>query len=216
MKERAENGKVRVMIVDDHPMMRKALRAIISLEPDLVVAAEAGSGQAAIDSLASARPDVVLMDGSMPLMNGMETTRRLRQLQPDLKIIALTLYEQTTYLEEMIALGARGYVLKTGSPSEIIKAVRVVAAGGTYFDQSIPRQVSASGRDRIPAAELSDEELGVARQLANGRTKQEVAESLGLSLAEVEARRIGAMSKLGLRNRAELVRVAAERGWLEG
>ena len=215
MKTIKKNGKIRVMIVDDHPIMREALRGIISLEPDLVIAAEARSGQEAIDSISQAKPDVILMDGSMPRMNGMETTRRLRQLQPDLKIIALTLYEQTTYLEEMVAGGASGYVLKTGSPAEIIAAVRTVAAGGTYFEQSIPRRESASQRNLGPTQELSDEELSVAKLLARGQTKTETSESLGLNLAEVEARRTAVMGKLGLRTRAELVRVARERGWLE-
>ena len=215
MRAKSENGRIRVMIVDDHPTMREALRAIMKLEPDLIVAAEAESGRAAIALLARAKPDVVLMDGSMPAMNGMEATRRLRELQPDLKIIGLTLYEQTTYLEEMIEVGASGYVLKTGSPSEIVKAVRIVAAGGTYFDQSIPRHARASGRKQMSTGELSEEELTVAKLLANGRSKSEIAGLLGLSPAEVERRRSAAMGRLGLRNRAELVRVATERGWLE-
>jgi DNA-binding NarL/FixJ family response regulator len=215
MSETKRGAPIRVMIVDDHPMMREALRTTIALEPDLVLAAEAEGGQAAIDSLARVKPDVILMDGSMPEMNGMETTRRLRQLQPDLKIIGLTLYEQPTYLEEMIEAGASGYVLKTGSPAEIVKAVRTVAGGGTYFDQSIPRPASAAGPERAPTGALSDEELAVTKLLAHGRSKGEIAESLGLSSAEVDARRAAAMEKLGLRSRAELVRVAKERGWLE-
>jgi DNA-binding NarL/FixJ family response regulator len=213
--EKKGEAKIRVMIVDDHGMMRDALRIILSLEPDLIVAAEAESGQAAIDSLPRVKPDVVLMDGSMPAMTGIEATRRLRELEPDLKVIGLTLYEQTTYLEEMIAVGANGYVLKTGSPSEIAKAVRTVAAGGTYFDPSIPRHPSAPRRGSTRAGELSDEELGVAKLLANGWTKSEIAGSLGLSIAEVDARRVAAMASLGVRNRAELVRVAQERGWID-
>jgi DNA-binding NarL/FixJ family response regulator len=216
MSANGKSGLIRIMIVDDHPMMREALRMIVQLEADFMIAAEAESGQMAIDSLAEAKPDVVLMDGSMPEMNGMETTRRLRELQPDLKIVGLTLYEQTTYLEEMIEAGASGYVLKTGSPVEIVKAVRTVAAGGTYFDQSIPRQTSTSARRRMPRRELSGEELAVAKLLANGRTKNEIAESLGVSISEVDARRAAVMGKLGLRSRAELVRMAKERGWLEG
>src|SRR5262245_49995695 len=116
MKENNRGALIRVMIVDDHELMRDALRTILSLESDLVFAGEAESGEAAIHLLPRSNPDVILMDGSMPGMTGMETTRRLRALQPDLKVIGLTLYEQTTYLEEMIEIGARGYVLKTGSP----------------------------------------------------------------------------------------------------
>ena len=215
MKAKARAAKIRVMIVDDHPMMRDALRKIISLESDLVVAAEVGSGKAAIDSLRRTKPDVVLMDGSMAGMNGMETTRRLRKLRPDLKIIGLSLYDQTTYRDEMIEGGASGYVLKTGSPSDIINAVRTVARGGTYFDPSIPNRTSPSGRRSKPTEQLSDEEVAVAKLLARGRTRTEIAESLGLSVSQVDVRRAAAMQKLSLCNRAELVRVAIERGWLE-
>ena len=214
-KKARPTAKIRVMLVDDHPVMRAALRAIISAQPDLTIVAEADGGQAAIDLLEDARPEVVLMDGSMPEMNGMETTRRLRQLQPDLKVIGLTLYEQTTYLEEMIEVGASGYVLKTGSPSEIVEAVRTVARGGTYFAPSIPRRSPATAPERVATGELSTDELAVAKLLANGRTNREIASSLGLSLAVVETRRAAAMNKLGLRTRAELVRVATKRAWLE-
>jgi len=214
-KKARPTAKIRVMLVDDHPVMREALRAIISAQPDLTIVAEADGGQAAIDLLEDARPEVVLMDGSMPEMNGMETTRRLRQLLPDLKVIGLTLYEQTTYLEEMIEAGASGYVLKTGSPSEIVQAVRAVARGGTYFAPSIPRRVPAAAAQPAATGELSTDELAVAKLLANGRTNREIASSLGLSLAVVETRRAAAMNKLGLRTRAELVRVATKRAWLE-
>jgi DNA-binding NarL/FixJ family response regulator len=217
MKEREKPAqtKIRVMIVDDHELMRDALAAIVSLDPDLLIAAAVESGQAAIDSLSRTYPDVVLMDGSMPGMNGMETTRRLRALQPGLKIIGLTLYDQTTYLEEMIEVGASGYVLKTSPPAEIVQAVRTVAGGGTYFDRSIPRRTSATVRGLMPIGELNSEELAVAKLLAGGRTKNEIAESLGVGIAEVETRRSAAMGKLGLHSRAQLVRIANERGWLK-
>jgi len=215
MKKKKAEAKIRVMLVDDHPVMRDALRVIISAQPDLTIVAEADGGQAAIDLLEDARPEVVLMDGSMPEMNGMETTRRLRQLQPDLKVIGLTLYEQTTYLEEMIEVGASGYVLKTGAPSEIVKAIRAVAQGGTYFAASIPRRSPATAPERVAIGELSTDELAVAKLLANGRSNTEIADSLDLTLTVVETRRAAAMSKLGLRTRAELVRVAAESNWLE-
>jgi DNA-binding NarL/FixJ family response regulator len=215
MKKKTGTAKTRVMIVDDHISMRAALRTVINLEDDLLLVAEMESGEAAIAALGAARPDIVLMDSSMSGMNGMETTRRLRELQPDLKIIGITLYEETSYLEEMIELGACGYVLKSGSPSEIIKAIRTVAAGGTWFDPSIPRRVRAPGGGGTMSERLSNEELEVAKFLANGQTRSEIATLLGLSVAQVDARRQAAMSKLGARNRAELARVAKERGWLQ-
>ena len=215
MKSKRTAGQIRVMLVDDHEMMRDALRNIIVLEPDLNVVAEVGSGRKAINSLRRANPDVVLMDASMPEMNGMETTRRLRKLRPTLKIIGVTLYEQTTYLDEMIEAGASGYVLKSGAPSEIIKAIRMVAKGGTYFAFSVPRRATPSDGEKLSERELSAEELAVVKLVAWGMTKTEVASSLNVSVGEVDAQRAGAMRKLGLRNRAELVRVANKRGWLE-
>jgi len=214
MKAKAGDARVRIMIVDDHKVMRDALRNVISLEPDLVLVAEAENGQAAIESIERNDPDVVLMDGSMPGISGVETTRRLRELRPDLKIIGLTLYEETTYLEEMIEFGASGYLLKTGSPLEIVKAVRTVAGGGTYFDQSIPRRLVSSVSRQVSVRKLSDQELAVAKLVANGWVRSEIATALGLRTTEVDALRAAAMSKLGLRNRAELVRVANERNWL--
>ena len=215
MKERRQNRKIRVLIVDDHAMMRSVLRDIIGGERDLVVAAEAGSGPDALESLPSAKPDVFLMDTSMPEMNGMEATRRLLQLQPDLKVLGLSLYAQTSYLEEMIAAGASGYALKTGSPWDIVKAIRIVADGGTYWEPAIPRHKRAAGRKRAPTAALSSEEMQVAKLFAKGRTKMSIADSLGLTVSEVDAKRMAAMGKLGLRTRAQLVRLARERGWLE-
>ena len=207
--------KIRVMLVDDHPVMREALRVIITSEPDLAVVAEAGGGRAAIDLLGCAKPDVILMDGSMPEMNGMETTRRLKQLQPDVKIIGLTLYEQTTYLEEMAAVGASGYILKTGAPKNVINAIRVVTAGGTYFDPAVPRRRVAAEQQRSTTGELTADELAIAKLLADGQTNAEIAASLGWNVPAVEIHRTTLMKKLGLRTRAELVRVASQRHWVD-
>lgn len=207
--------RIRVMLVDDHPVMREALRTIINSQPDLTVVAEADGGRAARRLLERAKPDVVLMDGSMPEMNGMETTRQLKQVQPALRIIGLTLYEQSTYLEEMVAVGASGYVLKTADPEDLVKAVRAVAAGGTYFDPAVSRRSKAIARDRTAIGDLNGDELAVAKLLADGQTSAEIAAALRLTLPLVETHRTAAMKKLGLRTRAELVRVATKRHWLD-
>ena len=123
MKEKTDKTKVRVVIVDDHELMRVALRAIVSFERDMLLVAELASGEAAIESVPVTNPDVVLMDGSMPGMNGMEATRRLRELHPDLKIVGLTLYEQTTYLEEMIEAGDR--FPRISGPLSLLRGVPV-------------------------------------------------------------------------------------------
>lgn len=215
-KQTRTKKKIRVMLVDDHAALREALRKVINLQPDLEVAAEASGGSAALQLMSHINPDVVLMDGSMPEMNGIEATRRLRQLQPKAKIIGLTLYSESTYLEEMVASGASGYLMKTGSPENVINAIRIVSEGGTYFDPDVPRRPQASAvRGPSATEELTARELAVAKLLSNGLTNAEIATSLGLKIPAVEALRTAALKKLGLRSRAGLVRVAAERHWLD-
>ena len=171
------------MLVDDHAGMREALRITINSEPDLTVVAEADSGQSALELLPGTKPDVVLMDGSMPNMNGIEATRRLIELQPSMRIIGLTLYQEATYLEEMVAAGARGYVSKTGDPANVTKAIRAIAAGETFFHKSVTRRSSTA--EQVPAVteELSVDQLAVVKRLANGRTNAEIAAELDLTLS---------------------------------
>lgn len=217
MKRKNNKGeaKIRVMVVDDHAGMREALRMIVNSEPDLTVVAEAESGRSAIELLLHTKVDVVLMDGSMPEMNGIEATRKLTQLQPRVKIIGLTLYQEATYLEEMVAAGARGYVSKTGDPTNLAKAIRTVAADESYFDQSVFRHSSPAKQDKPVTEELTADEVAVLRRLANGRTNAEIATDMNLTLSAVETYRSAAMRKLNLRSRAELTRVAAARYWLD-
>jgi DNA-binding NarL/FixJ family response regulator len=216
MKRKQTKEKIRVMLVDDHAGLREALRKVINLEPDLEVSAEASGGRDALQLLSHINPDVVLMDGSMPEMNGIETTRRLKRRQPKAKIIGLTLYGESTYLEEMVAAGASGYLMKTGSPENVINAIRIVSKGGTYFDPAVPRRHQASvARGTSATEELTARELAVAKLLSNGLTNAEIAVSLDLKIPAVEAHRTAAFKKLGLRSRAGLVRVAAERHWLD-
>jgi two-component system, NarL family, response regulator LiaR len=212
-KRNQSEAKIRVLLVDDHAGMRDALRTFINSEPDLAVVAEAANGHSALEVFRRTTPDVVLMDGSMPGKNGIEVTRELRQLQPAVRIIGLTLYESSTYLEDMIAAGAKGYVLKTAAPSNVAEAIRAVAAGRTYFDENIPRRSSASTQKRPLVDDLSADELAVLKRVANGQTNDEIAADLEVTLPVVEKRRAAAMKKLNVRSRAELARVAALRQW---
>ena len=211
-KKNQSEAKIRVLLVDDHAGMRDALRTFINLQPDLAVVAEA-DGHSALDVFRRTTPDVVLMDGSMPGKNGIEVTRELRQVQRAVKVIGLTLYESSTYLEDMIAAGAKGYVLKTGAPTNVAEAIRAVAAGRTYFDENIPRRSSASAQNQTVADDLSADELAVLKRVANGQTNDEIAADLEVTLPVVERRRTAAMKKLNVRSRAELARVAALRQW---
>src|SRR5262245_46179107 len=205
--------KIRVLLVDDHAGMREALRTFINGEPDLTVVAEAARGDSALDVFRRTTPDVVLMDGSMPGKNGIEVTHELRQVQPAVRIIGLTLYESSTYLEDMIAAGAKGYVSKTGAPTNVTEAIRAVARGGTYFDENIPRRSSASAQNETVVDNLSPDELAVLKRVANGQTNDEIAAELELTLPIVKSHRTAAMKKLNVRSHAELARAAALRQW---
>ena len=211
-KRKQSEAKIRVLLVDDHAGMREALRRFINLQPDLSVVAEA-DGHSALDVFARTRPDVVLMDGSMPGKNGIEVTRELRLVDRAVKVIGLTLYESSAYLEDMIAAGAKGYVLKTGAATHVADAIRAVAAGKTYFDESIPRRPSASAKTPKMADDLNADEQAVLKRVANGQTNDEIADDLKVPASVVEKRRTAAMKKLNVRSRAELARVAALRKW---
>ena len=211
-KKKQSEAKIRVLLVDDHAGMRDALRRFINLQPDLSVVAEA-DGHNALDVFVRNRPDVVLMDGSMPGKNGIEVTRELREFDPAVKVIGLTLYESSAYLEDMIAAGAKGYVLKTGAATHVTEAIRAVAAGKTYYDKTIPRRSSASAQRSSVIEELSKDEMAVAKRLSDGQTNDEIAVALDMTLPVVKRHRTAAMKKLNVRSRAELARVAAQRRW---
>jgi DNA-binding NarL/FixJ family response regulator len=213
-KKNQRNAKIRVMLVDDHAGIRQALRNVINSTSDLTVVAEAEGGRHAVDLLQRAKPDVVLMDGSMPEISGMEATYLLKKIQPSVKVIGLTLYEEATYMEEMVAAGASGYVLKTGQTETLMNAIRVVADGDTYFDKLVSTRSSENKQDQTGVGELSAKELTVVKRVAEGYTNAEIAADVGLENADVDRHRAAAMKKLNVRNRAELVRVATERQWL--
>jgi len=213
-KKNQSDAKIRVMLVDDHAGMREALRKVINSTSDLAVVAEADGGRSAVDLLQRVNADVVLMDGSMPEMSGMETTYLLKRLQPSVKVIGLTLYEEATYVEEMVAAGASGYVLKTGQTEKLIKAIRVVAAGDTYFEKFVPPRFPQTRQDQTRTDQLSAEELTIVKRVADGYTNAEIAADLRLDDAEVAKHRAAAMKKLNVRSRAELVRLATQRQWL--
>jgi len=220
-KHNPPKGKIHLMLVDDHEIMRLGLKALLASERDLAVVAEAESGEIALKLMARAEPDVVLMDSSMPGMSGSETTRQLKKQWPAVKVIGLTLYEQSAYLDEMVLSGAQGFVLKSSAPANLVQAVRTVAAGGTYFDPAVPRRsrTAVPSTTEIPPSPLEDlstDELAVVKLLAEGQTNAEIAATLGLPPSVVATHRTEAMAKLGVHNRAELARVAAQRQWLNG
>lgn len=212
---------LRVFLADDHAVVREGLKALINAQPGMTVVGEAADGLAACERAAALRPDVVVMDVSMPKLTGSMATERLRQECPEVRVLALTVHEDKGYIRQLLAAGAAGYVLKRGAAEELIHAIRVVAAGGVYLDPAVAAQV-VGGFVRRPAgesgpkggADLSEREAVVARLTAAGHSNKEIAVQLDLSVKTVETYRARAMEKLGLQTRAELVRYAVQQGWL--
>jgi DNA-binding NarL/FixJ family response regulator len=207
-------------LTDDHEVVRAGLKALINAQLDMEVTGEAAEGQTACAQVPLLLPDVVVLDISMPLMNGAEVAEHLRQACPGVKVLALTVHEDKGYLRQFLAAGAAGYVLKRAAGEELIRAIRVVAAGGIYLDPALAGKVVGGFVGKPPAraegagGELSEREADVARLIAAGHTNKEIATTLDLSIKTVETYKARSMEKLGLNSRADLVRYALQRGWL--
>lgn len=211
---------MRILIADDHAIVRQGLKLLIDSQPDMKVIAEAASGDAVLEQAAAVKPDIVVMDISMPGINGMLATRMLKQRQPDTTIIALTRHEEKTYLEELLRAGASAYVLKQSAPTEFLRAVRAVAAGGIYLDPAITAQVAdglLAPKARVElaaAAKVTERESEVLRLVAVGHSNVEIAAKLEISVKTVEVHKANAMRKLGLNGRVDVIRYGVLQGWL--
>jgi DNA-binding NarL/FixJ family response regulator len=211
--------KIRVFIADDHPLIRDGLKAIIGREADMEVVGEAADGESAWRQAERLQPDVAIMDISMPLVSGVQATERLRECAPDVKVLALTVYDDKGHLRQLMAAGARGYVLKGSSSSELLRAVRAIAEGGMHIDSQLESMV-LSGFVRRPErspheVDLSSRETEVVRLVARGFTNREITQQLGVSIKTVETYKARSMEKLGIKTRADIVSYAARQGWLQ-
>ena len=211
---------LRILIADDHAIVRQGLKLLIDSQPDMKVIAEAASGDAVLEQAAAVKPDVVIMDVSMPGINGLVATRMLKQRQPETTIVALTRHEEKTYLEELLRAGASAYVLKQSAPTEFLRAVRAVAAGGIYLDPSMTSQVASgllapkSREDAEDGGKITERESQVLRLVAVGHSNVEIAEKLLISVKTVEVHKSNAMRKLGLTGRVDVIRYGVLQGWL--
>jgi two-component system, NarL family, response regulator NreC len=210
---------LRVLLADDHVTVRHGLRLLIDSQADMKVVSEASDGNSAVQRAVALRPDVVVMDISMPGMNGLVATRKLKQLQPDVAIVTLTRHSDDAYLQELLRAGVSGYVLKQSAPAELLQAIRAAAAGGQYLDSTLTPRITAgflgdARRINKPAASLSERESEVVRLIASGYSNKEIATSLSLSVKTVEAHKANAMRKLGLTGRIDIVKYAVLQGWL--
>lgn len=208
---------LRIFVADDHPIVRGGLRAVIEGQRDMVVVGEAADGLSAVEGVTALRPDVVVMDISMPKLDGLEASRRIKEQWDGVKVIALTAHHDAARLQRSLNAGNAGYVLKHSAADDLVRAIRAVADGGVYLDphagavladQPAPR----NGAPEAPA--LSDREAVVLRRLAEGDDIKAIAAELEVSSRTLEAYRQRAMDKLSLRSWADVVRFAAAQGWL--
>ena len=211
---------LRILVADDHAIVRQGLRLLLDNQPDMEVIGEAADGKAALDLAVAVKPDIVVMDVSMPGMSGLIATRSLKQQQPTIMIVALTRHEDETYLEELLRAGASAYVLKQSAPADFLKAIRAVAAGGIYLDPAMTSRVAdglLAGTIHVDAdtnAKLTDRESEVLRLVAVGHSNVEIAARLDISIKTVEVHKANAMRKLGLTGRVDVIRYGVVQGWL--
>jgi DNA-binding NarL/FixJ family response regulator len=208
----------RILIVDDHGVLRAGLRALLNGAADLRVVAEAGNGEEALRIADQVRPDIVLLDISMPGLDGIEVTRRLRDTLPDTQVLIMTMHEDIVLLREALRAGAAGYIVKRAVESELITAIQAVRRGELYVHPALTRgllQESAPAPRLIKEAEaLTPREIDVLRLIAEGYANRQIAAALVLSVRTVESHRASIMDKLSLHSRAELAKYAAERDLL--
>jgi two-component system, NarL family, response regulator NreC len=212
--------KLRIFLADDHAVVREGLKTLVNGQSDMDVVGEASDGARIWQLVGDCAADVVIMDISMPQLNGAQATQELRQRCPDVKVLALSVHEDSSYLRQLLEAGAAGYVLKRSAAETLIQAIRLVADGGVYLDPAIAGKIvdsmlGSAALTEPPEVELSDRETDVLRLIARGYSNKEIAAQLGLSVKTVETYKTRATDKLGLDGRVAIVRYALQRGWLQ-
>jgi len=214
-------SKLRIMLADDHETVREGLKMIVDAQDDMEVVGFADDGREAVARAQELLPDVLVMDISMPKLNGLKATEKLNELCPQVKVLTLSRHADDGYVRELLAAGACAYVLKQSAPSELIHAIRAVAAGGKYIDPKLAAKVmnTYSGRPGAMRGDakgsLSGRESEVLRLIALGYSNKEIAARLSLSVKTVEVHKANAMRRLNITSRIDLVRYAIFQGWLQ-
>jgi DNA-binding NarL/FixJ family response regulator len=208
---------ISVLVADDHAIVREGVRRLLEAEDDIKVCGEAADGREVLEQVEKERPDVVILDITMPRLGGLETLERLRSKQPNLKVILFSVHGDTPFIQSAVSLGADGYLLKNGRASEVVAAVRAVTRGGSYFSPPVAREIVKQLRsprrdEQEPYALLSSREREVLQLIAEGLSAKEIASELKISTKTVEAHRTSLMRKLGVRKATELVRYAFRHG----
>ena len=209
---------IRVLLVEDHETVREGLRLLLDSQSDMEVVAEACDGRAAVEFNERFRPHVVVMDLSMPDMNGLQATQAIKHSHPETAIVALTRHDDAPFVDELKKAGASAYVLKQSPSRELLDAVRAAAVGGTYLDAQLRARDARTADQAIhgrAAPSVSEREKQVLRMMAVGHSNKEIAEELSIAIKTVEVHKANAMRKLGLRGRIDVVRYAILHGWLQ-
>ncbi len=209
--------KIRVLLADDHALVRQGFRLILAAQPDIEIVGEAGDGRQTLELAQRLHPDVVVMDVAMPEMNGIEATRRLAAAAPRTRVLALSMYKDAVYVREILRAGARGYLLKDAIDRDLLAAVRAVAAGEGYLSPAVSEAVLSDYRRHVsdPLDLLTSREREVLQMIAEGKTNKEIASRLNLSVYTVDAHRGRIMEKLNLHSVGELVRFAVRAGLID-
>ena len=214
--------KLRIFLADDHTIFRQGLTMLINAQPDMEVVGEARDGQEVMQQAPPLRPDVLVMDVSMPTVDGAQATERLKDVCPSIKVLALTAYEEGKYVRQLLRAGVAGYLLKRVAADELTHAIRMVAGGGMYLDPSIAGKVvegylqkAVPPNDDPETSSLSGREAEVLRLIAWAYSNKEIAAHLGLSVKTVETYKVRLMEKLRLQSRVDIVRYAVRHGWLQ-
>lgn len=209
---------IKILLVDDHTVLREGLKALLNSENDLHVVGGAGSGRDALQMVDTLKPDVVVTDISMPGLNGIETTRQLRSLHETLKIIILSMHEDQAYVSEALQAGANGYVVKHADASEVIHAIKAVMAGGAYLSPVISKDLIddylTQTASSVPAHQLTTREREVAQLIAEGQSTREISRQLTISVKTVETHRANIIRKLNAKSTADIVKYAIKKHWI--
>ena len=212
---------IRLVLADDHTILREGIRALLEDQPDMAVVGEAEDGRQAVQLTHDLRPNVVLMDIAMPLLNGLEATRQINRDHPEIHVLVLTMHDNEEYIHEVLAAGASGYVLKQAAASELVAAIRAVHHGEAVLSPAITRVViqdylrSEAAQPVIASNELTSREREVLQLIAEGHTSKEIAEMLTLSVKTVQAHRTSLMQKLDLHDRGDLIKYAIQKKIIE-
>ena len=211
--------KIRVLVVDDHTIVRDGICALLALAPDIEVVGEAGNGREALDKVRQLAPDVVLMDIAMPVMDGLEATRRVRKEFPGTKVLVLTQYTEKEYIFPIIEAGAQGFLSKTAASSELTSGIRAVHGGESFLSPVVAKafvedyQRGTPGREKgDPYRQLTGREREVLKLVAEGYTTKEIADLLVVSTKTVEGHKTNLMAKLDIHNKTDLVKYAIRKG----